>query len=88
MRRADGPSSLVAVSTNPRDPEWHLASAVEHEVEELVHHPREELHRLREEAEKGEAGTTLAVILTAIGISVTILVAVVLVIVWLAAGGL
>ena len=76
------------MSTNPQDAEWHLARAVEHEVEELVHHPREEIHRLREEAEKGESGTTLAIILTAIAISATVAVAVVLAIVWLSAGGL
>jgi hypothetical protein len=76
------------MGTNPQDAEWHLARAVEHEVEEFVHHPREELHRLREEAEKGESGTTLAIILTAIAIFATLAVAVVLVIVWLTAGGL
>jgi hypothetical protein len=72
----------------PQGSEWHLANAVEHELEELVHHPREEVHRLREEAESGESGITLAVILTTIAILVTLAVAVVLVIVWLSAGGL
>ena len=79
---------IVAVSTNPPPEEWHLSQAVEHEVEELVHHPREEIHRLREEAERGESGTTLAIILSAIALFVALAVAVVLVIVWLSAGGL
>jgi hypothetical protein len=72
----------------PRPEEWHLHSAVEHELGELVHHPREEAHRLREEAERGESGATLAVVLTVIAIGATLAVAIVLVIVWLAAGGL
>jgi hypothetical protein len=76
------------MSTKPGTPEWHLAHAVEHELDELVHHPREEMHRLREEAESGESGITLAIILTGIGIFVTLAVGVVLLIVWLSAGGL
>ena len=74
--------------TDPRAEEWHLGSAVEHELGELVHHPRDEVHRLRDEAERGETGLTLAVVLIAIGIGATIAVTVVLLIVWLAAGGL
>ncbi len=68
--------------------DWHLGRAVEHELAELTHHPRQEVHRLREEVESGESGTTLAVVLTVIAIGVTVAVAIVLVIVWLAAGGL
>ena len=75
-------------TTDPRAPDWHLHNAVEHELGELVHHPRDEVHRLREEAERGETGLTLAVVLIAIGIGATIAVTVVLLIVWLAAGGL
>jgi hypothetical protein len=75
-------------SEAPSPEEWHLARAVEHEVEELIHHPRQEMHRLRDEAERGESGTTLAIILTAIAIFVTLAVTAVLVVVWLSAGGL
>jgi hypothetical protein len=77
------------MSTKQTQPsEWHLSRACEHELEELVHHPREEVHRLREEAESGESGITLAIILTAVAICATLAVTVILLVVWLSAGGL
>ncbi|HEX2506618.1 MAG TPA: hypothetical protein VHK22_10470 [Gaiellaceae bacterium] len=77
------------MSTNqPEASEWHLARAFEHEVVELAHHPRREIHRLREEADRGESGITLAIILTVIAVAATLITAVVLTIVWVSAGGL
>lgn len=77
------------MSTNtPQASEWHLARAVEHELDELVHHPRQEMHRLRAEAVSGRSGATLAIILTGIAAFATLAVAFVLLIVWLSAGGL
>jgi hypothetical protein len=72
----------------PQTSEWHLAQAVEHELDELVHHPRQELHRLREEAESGESGVTLAIILTGVVGFAALAVLVLLVVTWLSAGGL
>jgi hypothetical protein len=72
----------------PEPEEWHLHSAAEHEVAELAHHPRQEAHRLREEAERGETGLTLAVILTIVATGATLAAGIILLIVWLAAGGL
>lgn len=84
-----GASTLVRMGTNaPQTSEWHLARAVEHELDELVHHPRQELHRLREEAESGESGMTLAIILTGVAGFAGLAVAVLLVVTWLSAGGL
>ena len=73
---------------DPEPQEWHLHNAAEHEVAELAHHPRQEAHRLREEAERGETGLTLAVVLTVVAIGASLAVGIILLIVWLAAGGL
>ena len=48
--------------------EWHLHAELEHECGRLVQHPREEIHRLREEAESGESGATIGILLTALGV--------------------
>jgi hypothetical protein len=72
----------------PQPEEWHLHNAAEHELAELARHPRQEAHRLQEETERGETGLTLAVILTVVAIGATFAVGIILLIVWLAAGGL
>jgi hypothetical protein len=66
------------VTTEPRDPvpdrqeEAHLHTELEHELGRLARHPREEMHRLRDEAAEGENPATIGIVLTGIGIWLTI----------------
>jgi hypothetical protein len=63
--------STNAEGGRPSAEEVHLHDVLEHEAGRLAHHPREEIHRLREEAESGESGATIGIVLTAIALWVT-----------------
>jgi hypothetical protein len=66
------------------DREVRLHSELGHEARQVVMHPAEEAHRLREELKAGEADTTPLIAVTGLAIWIAIIVAIVLVLVVLA----
>jgi hypothetical protein len=53
--------------TSESSPELEPGEALRSEVDRLAHHPREEIHRLYQEADEGEVGATPFITMTKVG---------------------
>ena len=61
----------MATQERPEE-EAHLHTELEHELARLARHPRDESRRLRKEAAEGENPATIAILLTGIGLWITL----------------
>jgi hypothetical protein len=66
-------TSMTRMTTPERpEPEAHLHTELEHELGRLARHPRAETRRLRREAMEGENPATIGIVLTGVGLWITI----------------